>query len=212
MKTEKEIKKVERKKGRVNGQITQIMTSFRVDADVVDYLKSKPNRGRFLNELIRGDMLNNKMRKIMEKSFEINGMVFKVKPYISDSNCYRLQYEDINIIDDTACEDFYGDIDDVAEVMKSYIIDDAMKDYPWWKLIGARFYYQDEVFDIELESEARKMSEILSDCENVRLVTAQSGPYFRVVKSYLNYDSYEGNVFRVFNYEGTWFFCLKEDY
>ncbi|MGM9928710.1 MAG: hypothetical protein ACI35P_12250 [Bacillus sp. (in: firmicutes)] len=61
MKTEKEIKKVERKKGRVNGLITQIMTSFRVDADVVDYLKSKPNRGRFLNELIRIDMLNNKM-------------------------------------------------------------------------------------------------------------------------------------------------------
>ena len=60
MKTEKEIKKVERKKGRVNGQITQIMTSFRVDADVVDYLKSKPNRGRFLNELIRIDMLNSK--------------------------------------------------------------------------------------------------------------------------------------------------------
>lgn len=61
MKTENEIKKVERKKGRVNGQITQIMTSFRVDADVVDYLKSKPNRGRFLNELIRIDMLNKKM-------------------------------------------------------------------------------------------------------------------------------------------------------
>lgn len=60
MKTEKEIKKVERKKGRVNGQVTQIMTSFRVDADVVDYLKSKPNRGRFLNELIRADKSNNK--------------------------------------------------------------------------------------------------------------------------------------------------------
>lgn len=62
MKTEKEIKKVERKKGRVNGQITQIMTSFRVDSDVVDYLKSKPNRGRFLNELIRIDMLNIKCK------------------------------------------------------------------------------------------------------------------------------------------------------
>lgn len=61
MKTENDIKKIERKKGRVNGQITQIMTSFRVDSDVVDYLKSKPNRGRFLNELIRVDMLNSKM-------------------------------------------------------------------------------------------------------------------------------------------------------
>lgn len=60
MKTEKTIEKVERKKGRVNGQVTQTMTSFRVDADVVDYLKSKPNRGRFLNELIRTDMSNSK--------------------------------------------------------------------------------------------------------------------------------------------------------
>ena len=60
MTSENVFKKVERKKGRVNGQVTQIMTSFRVDADVVDYLKSKPNRGRFLNELIRIDMLNNK--------------------------------------------------------------------------------------------------------------------------------------------------------
>lgn len=60
MKTEKTIEKVERKKGRVNGLVTQTMTSFRVDADVVDYLKSKPNRGRFLNDLIRTDMSNSK--------------------------------------------------------------------------------------------------------------------------------------------------------
>lgn len=58
MKTEKTIEKVERKKGRVNGKVTQIMTSFRVDADVVDYLKSKPNRGRYLNDLVRTDMMN----------------------------------------------------------------------------------------------------------------------------------------------------------
>ena len=148
----------------------------------------------------------------MEKNFEINGMVFKVKSYISDSNCYRLQYEDINIIDDTACFDFYGDIDTVVDVMKYCIMDEAMKDYPWWKLIGARFYYQGEVLDIELESEARKMSDIISECDNVRLVTAESGAEFIVVKSYLNYDSDEGNVIRVFNHNGTGFFCLKEDY
>lgn len=59
-------KKVERKKGRVNGQVTQIMTSFRVDADVVDYLKSKPNRGRYLNELIRTDMLNSKNSPVFD--------------------------------------------------------------------------------------------------------------------------------------------------
>lgn len=148
----------------------------------------------------------------MEKSFEINGMTFKVKSNISDTNCYRLQYEDVNIIDDTACKDFYGDIDSVAEIMKFNIMNEAMKDYPWWKLIGARFNYQGIVYDIDTESEAMKMSEILSECENVRLVTAQDGAEFAVVQSYLNYDSDEGNVIRVFNYEGTGFFCLKEDY
>ena len=148
----------------------------------------------------------------MEKSFEINGMTFKVKSYISDTNCYRLQYDDVNIIDDTACDDFYGDIDSVAEIMKYCIMDEAMKDYPWWKLIGARFYYQGEVLDIELESEARKMSDIISECDNVRLVTAESGAEFIVVKSYLNYDYDEGNVIRVFNHNGTGSFCLKEDY
>lgn len=148
----------------------------------------------------------------MEKSFEINGMTFKVKSYIGDSNCYRLQYEDVNIIDDTACEDYYGDIDSVSEIMKYCIIDEAMKDYPWWKLIGSRFYYHEEMFDIESESEARKMSEILTSCENVRLVTAQSGAEFVVVKSFLNYDYYEGNVIRVFNHNGFGYFCLKEDY
>lgn len=148
----------------------------------------------------------------MEKSFEINGMVFKVKSYISDSNCYRLQYEDINIIDDTACFDFYGDIDTVVEVMKNWIMDEAMKDYPWWKLIGARFYYQGEVFDIEYKSDAMKMSDIVCSCYNVRLLTAEAGAEFIVVKSYLNYDSDEGNVIRVFNSIGTGFFCLKEDY
>ena len=91
-------------------------------------------------------------------------------------------------------------------------MDEAMKDYPWWRLIGARFYYQDETFDIESESEARKMSEILTDCKNVRIVTAQSGVEIVVVKSYLNYDYYEANVVRVFNNHGTGFFCLKEDY
>lgn len=148
----------------------------------------------------------------MEKSFEINGMAFKVKSYISDSNCYRLQYEDINIIDDTACFDFYGDIDTVVEVMKNWIMDEAMKDYPWWKLIGARFYYQGEVFDIEYKSDAMKMSDIVCSCYNVRLLTAEAGAEFIVVKSYLNYDSDEGNVIRVFNSIGTGFFCLKEDY
>lgn len=42
----------ERKKS-PKGERTQKMFSFRLDLDLVDYLESQPNKGRFLNELIR---------------------------------------------------------------------------------------------------------------------------------------------------------------
>lgn len=35
------------------GTRTQVVMSFRLDADLQDYLKSKSNKGRFINNLIR---------------------------------------------------------------------------------------------------------------------------------------------------------------
>ena len=68
----------------------------------------------------------------MMKTFEINGRTFAVVSYISDENCYRLVYLPnpeisangpgaINVIDDTACEDYYGDIETVAGIMMEQI-------------------------------------------------------------------------------------------
>lgn len=82
----------------------------------------------------------------MMKTFEINGRTYAVESYSCDDNCYRLVYlptpetstnssEAINLIDDTACEDYYGEIDTVAEIMAEQIREEAEKPYPWWTLM-----------------------------------------------------------------------------
>lgn len=53
---EKNEKSQERKKGRVNGSITQKIYSFRLDGDLIEWLNRQPNKGRYLNNLIREDM------------------------------------------------------------------------------------------------------------------------------------------------------------
>ena len=53
---EKNEKSQERKKGRVNGSRTQKVYSFRLDGDLIEWLYRKPNKGRYLNNLIRDDM------------------------------------------------------------------------------------------------------------------------------------------------------------
>ena len=53
---EKNEQSQERKKGRVNGSITQKVYSFRLDGDLIDWLYRQPNKGRYINDLIRDDM------------------------------------------------------------------------------------------------------------------------------------------------------------
>ena len=46
------MRKTDIKKGVVN----QKMVSFRCDIDCIEWLMSKPNKGRYINELIKADM------------------------------------------------------------------------------------------------------------------------------------------------------------
>lgn len=54
----KEEKKQERKSGRVNGNVTQKVFSFRLDVEHLAWLELQPNKGRYLNELIAKDRLS----------------------------------------------------------------------------------------------------------------------------------------------------------
>lgn len=38
-----------------NGSHSQKMMNFRLDLDLLDWLNTKPNKGRYLNDLIRAD-------------------------------------------------------------------------------------------------------------------------------------------------------------
>lgn len=57
MKDEKSTEKARlRKTGITRGVRTQKLTTFRLDADLVDYLGTKENKGRFINDCIRNRM------------------------------------------------------------------------------------------------------------------------------------------------------------
>lgn len=56
--TMKEEKKQERKSGRVNGNVTQKVFSFRLDVEHLAWLELQPNKGRYINELIAKDRLS----------------------------------------------------------------------------------------------------------------------------------------------------------
>lgn len=44
-----------RKAGRKRGEITQKMVTFRLDSDLLTWVNSQPNKGRYINNLIRSD-------------------------------------------------------------------------------------------------------------------------------------------------------------
>jgi len=51
-----------RKEGRKRGTITQKMVSFRCDLDNFEWLNQMPNKGRYLNDLLRYEMTHKKSK------------------------------------------------------------------------------------------------------------------------------------------------------
>ena len=135
----------------------------------------------------------------MIKTFEINGRTFAVVSYISDDNCYRLVYLPkrdmhpndsgaINLIDDTACEDYYGDIDTVAEIMADRIRVDAEMQYPWWTLIGAIYQWGSEPILIEDEESARSFANVLDSATRMGDIDMNDEYESQINKEMLNLE------------------------
>lgn len=49
-----------RKAYAIAGTRSQKMMSFRCDLDIIEWLNSQPNKGRYINELVRLDMIKKK--------------------------------------------------------------------------------------------------------------------------------------------------------
>jgi uncharacterized protein (DUF4415 family) len=56
MAEEQENKQRTRRTYAKRGNRSQTMMSFRIDNDVLEWLNAQPNKGRYINNLIRGDM------------------------------------------------------------------------------------------------------------------------------------------------------------
>lgn len=74
------------------------------------------------------------------KQITVNGYTFRVVSTIGDDDCYRLYYGNVPVLDDTANEDFYGDINEVADVMSEMIREETEKPEPWFTLVGAKAF------------------------------------------------------------------------
>ena len=159
----------------------------------------------------------------MTKTFEINGRTFAVVSYISDDNCYRLvalptpdadpnAYGSINVIDDTACEDYYGDIDTVADIMKEVIREEAEKPYPWWTLLGALFEWGSDAQLIEDEEEARNISDVLDAATTINDVDMNDEEEVNAAKARLGLEDNEVTAIHTFVNGSYGSFSLAEEW
>ena len=145
----------------------------------------------------------------MEKTFEIKGRIYCVESIMADENCYRLvylpsyetstnSYRAINLIEDSACEDYYGDIDQVAEIMAEQIREEAEKPYPWWVLLGASYEWGSDPIDIEDEEQARSFAEVLDTSTIITEIDMTDEEAARVHKEMLNLGGYDVKAIHLF--------------
>ena len=159
----------------------------------------------------------------MSKTFEINGRTFAVVSYIGDDNCYRLvalptpdadpnAYGSINVIDDTACEDYYGDIDTVADIMKEVIREEAEKPYPWWTLLGAVFEWGSDPMDIVDEETARSIADVIDGATILGTVDMTDEYESELAKKCLNLEDAEVTTIHTFVNGSAGSFSLKDEW
>ena len=158
-----------------------------------------------------------------EKKFEINGREYLVEPDIIDDNHYRLVYLPdgatnsndicaIILIDDSGCEDYYGDIDTVAEIMKEQIREDAEKPFPWWTLLGAVFQWGSDVELVEDEETARNYAEVLANATSIGLVDANDEDEFTLSMQMLDLEGWDVKQIHTFVNGSCGSFCLSNEW
>ena len=159
----------------------------------------------------------------MKKTFEINGTTFAVVPYMSDENCFRLvalptpdadpfAYGAMNVIDDPACEDYYGDIETVAYFMKEAIRDEAEKPFPWWKLIGAVYEWGSDPSNIEDEESAKRFAYIIDHSKIIGTVDMTDEYEAEIAKSKLDLEDEEVTTIHTFVNGSAGSFSLADEW
>lgn len=95
-------------------------------------------------------------------TFNLNGREFSIEKSISGDYC-RLLCDGFLVIDDSACEDFYGEPEELVDTFKSYIEEEASKRFTWWELMYAVIEQGSDQELIAFEEDARRWSDTLKD-------------------------------------------------
>ena len=157
-----------------------------------------------------------------EKNFEINGRKYLVEPDACNNN-YRLVYLPdgvassndwgaIILIDDPACEDYYGDIDTVAEIMKEQICKDAEKPFPWWTLLSAVFQWGNDVELVGDEETARNYAKVLANATSIGLVDVNDEDEFTLSMEMLELEGFDVKQIHTFVNGSRGLFCLSNEW
>lgn len=97
-------------------------------------------------------------------NFNLNGRGYTIEKSISGDYC-RLKYNGINIFDDSAYKDTYGEPEELVDTFKAIIEEDASKKYPWWVLLDAIIEWGADPTLIECEEDAREWSDVLEGAQ-----------------------------------------------
>lgn len=146
----------------------------------------------------------------MKKEIIVNGFTFSVVPTIADDNCYRLEYGNVVVIDDSAGEDFYGDINEVADRFKVYVEEECNKPYPWFTLIDTILVKDSEPITIEDDRTAERYGEIFNNGTTTEVLDKTN---FERAKKKLDLEGWDVAHIFSFAYEfgKCGYFCLSND-
>lgn len=97
-------------------------------------------------------------------NFVSNNREYTIEKSISGDYC-RLKYKGINIFDDSAFEDTYGEPEELVDTFKALIEEDASKRYPWWVLLDAIIEWGADPVLIECEEDAREWADVLDNSQ-----------------------------------------------
>ena len=144
----------------------------------------------------------------MKKEIIVNGFTFNVLPTIADDKCYRLEYDNVVVIDDSACEDFYGDINEVADRFKVYVEEECKKPYPWFTLIDTILVKDSEPITIEDDRTAKRYGEIFNNGTTTEVLDQTD---FERAKKALDLEDWDVAHIYSFAYEygKRGYFCLS---
>ena len=142
-------------------------------------------------------------------TFVLNGLDYTIEQSLSGDYC-RLFYKGILIIDDPACEDFYGEPDQLEDVFKEYINEEASKRMLWWLLIGAIYEWGSDSKRIEDRIEAESISDVLENATEFKCVT--DFEEIEQLKSRLDLDDCICNRIYTFVNGSSGSLCLDEDW